>query len=501
MRAAPGRDPVLAHGRRSLPFALVGLLVGLAVGAGVLLTSPSLARATTVVELTAIRSQIDLTGAPTAAVTADTDAQLLASDEVVAAAAAAAGRTPEQARGALSVSAVALTRVLSISYEDRSAKAAEAGSRAAAAAFLAARERLVLDPVRAALASLGQVVDAPAPVAEGAAAAAPVVSPLGRQQAALAAELALNGAGTVLVEATTAPRQRANPEVPLGSGAATGALLGLGLGLLLSSGRPARPVAAGPAHRSGRRTAALGIALGLVGTAAGLAAASQVGTGPSATATVLVRPLVGNAYAGGDRDASVDLQTEAQVVRSDAVLSRAVPNGSTVTGLRARVRAERRPGSEVLAITVGGSTGDRATALAGDLARALLAEREERARQAVAAQAALLRERITQAQQLFDAAIALAAGAESVQGSLLGERLVLLREDLRALPTELRAGSVVEVQRVDTSAAVVLQVVLVVGGGLAGLVLGLLLGRRPRQGRPARGAGTTAAAQPVAAAS
>ena len=79
--------------------------------------------------------------------TIDTDAQLLAADEVIAAIATESGRPADDVRESLSVTARPLTRILEITYSDRSASSAPAGA-AGGGGFLAARDRIVIQPVR-----------------------------------------------------------------------------------------------------------------------------------------------------------------------------------------------------------------------------------------------------------------------------------------------------------------------------------------------------------------
>ena len=500
-----GRDPVLAHGRRALPWLLVGLLIGLAAGAGVWRARPVVAHASTVLELTSVLAQVDLGGSGgVKPVTVDTDAQLLTSDEVVFAAAAAAGRTVEQARASLTVSAAQLTRVLTLTYSDGSPRAAQAGAEAAATAFLQARERLVLTPVRTSLTKLGNVVDilpgadpaaaAPAPGT----AAADLATPAGRQQAAIAAELALTGPGVVLQHALALPAtDRGGIAVPLGSGAGVGALLMFGVGLwrVGSSRRSAASQAVpvpvptvgrrvpSPVERRRRRPLrplACGLALGLVGAAAGLGISSAaVDAGPTGTASFVVRPLAGTGFAARGFDNSVDLLTETQQVFSDAVLDKVVADpaitGATADGLRGHIDAAVPPGSEVITVAVRGGDADRVLTLARDLARATLQVRQDRAMAALVVQRNLLQSRIADSQTALDKSSA--PGGQAALTPVLSQRLVTLRDDLRSIPTEVDAGALI-----DSSSAVPVSRQLEYAGipvllGLLGAGLGARLGR------------------------
>ena len=502
------RDPVLAYGRRALPWLLVGTLLGLAAGAGVWRAQSAVAHASTVVELTAVSGQVDLVaGAPLQQVTVDTDAQLLTSDEVVLAAAAAAGRTTEQARGSLAITAAQLTRVLTLTYTDAAPRAARAGAEAAATAFLQARERLVIAPKRTSLTKLGNVVDilpgadpaagAPAPGT----AAADLATPAGRQQAAVAAELALTGPGVVLQHALALPAtDRGSVAVPLGSGAGVGGLLLFCIGLVRVRGRRSLAPHAGPAsmpsasrpvpspvvrpRRRPLRPLACGLVLGLVCAAAGLGvSALAVDAGPSGTASFVVTPLPGTAFAARGHDTSVDLLTEAQLVLSDAVLDQVVTDpavsGATVFGLRGHIDASVLPGSEVVTVAVRGGDSGRVLTLARDLAHATLQVRQDRATAARVVQRNLLQARIADSQTALDTASA--PGGQVALAPVLSQRLVTLRDDLRAIPTDpVDAGALI-----DSASGVPVSRVLLYAGvpvllGLLGAGLGARLGRHRR---------------------
>lgn len=502
------RDPVLTYGRRALPWLMVGLLLGLAAGAGVWRLQPAIANASTVVELTPVSAQVDLgAGGVLQQVTVDTDAQLITSDEVVLAAARAAGRTVAQARAALTVTAAQLTRVLTLTYSDASPKAAQAGAEAAATAFLQARERLVITPVRNSLTRLGNVVDvlpgadpaaaAPAPGT----AAADQATPAGRQRAAVAAQLALSGPGVVLQHALALPAtDRGSIAVPLGSGAGVGALLLFVIGLLRLRSRrslstpPADPAEArlagrpvpSPVIRRRRRTLrplACAAALGLVGVAAGLGLASVAAdAGPTGSSSFVVRPLAGTAFSARGRDNSVDLLTEAQLVMSDAVLDKVVADpaviGATNLGLRGHIDAAVLPGSEVITVAVRGGDSGRVLVLARDLARATLQVRQDRALAALVVQRNVLQTRIADSQAAL--ARSTAPGGQAALSPVLSQRLVTLRDLLRAVPTEVDAGGLIDSSSAVPVSRELLNLGIPVLAGLLGGGLGAWLGRHRR---------------------
>ncbi len=491
---ARSADPVLRFGRRSVPWLLVGLLLGLGVGVLLVARTTPLANASTVVELSAVEPQVDLnSSAPVKAVTVDTDAQLLTSDEVVQAAGAAAGRSPARARASLGVSAAQITRVITLTYTDPSPKRAQAGAEAAATALLRARERLVVVPLREQLRLLGQslaAVDAVDPVDPAAAPPAPsgdLVSPSGRQQAAVSAELALTGAGTVLQHALALPAtDRGSIAVPLATSAGVGALVLFLVGLLRD--RRAR-AAVDPAAASAReatvrpfrrlRAVVVTLVLGAVGVGAGLGVAAQVDDRPLGVASVVLRPLPGNAFSGRGRDESVALGTEAQLVSADDVLAKAVAGGrGTVLGLRDRVQADVLPSSEVLTVSVRGSTteGPRtATTVAG----ALLEVRQARAVAAYGRQRDTLTARIAETRAALTRAQG--PGGDPTLAPSLSQRVVTLTEDLRSLPTDVTPGSVIDTTSSPQVAKELLRRGLPVLLGGLGLLAGGLLARRGRR--------------------
>lgn len=254
------RDPVLAGLSTARWWVLAGMVVGLLAGGAVHLATPATTSATVSVQVTKVAPIVDLN--PVAPVirdlTADTDVQLVTSDEVLRAVAADLGVPTSSARESLTVQARPLTRVLNITYTDASQERASAGAEAAAAAFLLQRERLVIEPVRAYLAAVDTTTREAVPVAE--------IEEDGLLQdtdesddmeslrrRAVVQELELAGPGRVLEQARiSASGNRGDVEVPVGSGAGLGALVGLGLslGAARRRARASRP-AVRPAARAG----------------------------------------------------------------------------------------------------------------------------------------------------------------------------------------------------------------------------------------------------------
>lgn len=516
--AAGGGDPVVAYGLRGWRWALAGLVTGLAAGTAVVLATPPQYAATAAVEVSRVAPIVDpdAPGGDGRPLTIDTDAHIMTSDEVVSAAAQAAGRSPEQVRRAVRISARPLSRVLEITFMDQSPQVAKAGADSAAAAFLRARERLVVQPVHTYLQSLANGVDAAnAPDAAAAATAADVARLTTREQHAAALAAELPGPGALLENARiTSAADRGNIEVPLASGASLGALLGFTTGLLRNRRRlvhrtatrphprptPAEAMTAAGHSRTrargvgrawrGRRwrmlVATLVLALAGVGLGAGLAA--RIAVPAVAQTTVLLYPLPGTAFASRSADNTVDLRTEAQLALSDAVLQRVAARrpGGDVAALRASLRVAVLPRSEVIVVSARAGSGAQAAEIAQQVAKATLEIRHERAAAAYRRRAATLETQIKAAEAGLAAATkrAVPAGGESEEVKLLSQRLVSLRDEQRAGAAEpadpgaLAATSI----GVDRDARL-LRLAVVAAAGLVAALVGLWLGgRRWRRG-------------------
>jgi len=239
-------DAILTRGLRGRAW-LVGGLLGLLVGIGVHWTTPPEYTATTVVELSEAAAIIDLS--PVAArprlLSVDTDAQIVAADDVVSAVAEATGQTEPTVRRSLLVSARPLTRVLEVSYRTSSPEIAKVGSQQAAETFLVVRERLIVRPVEDYLVEVGERTESPkqAEVLTTADLTGQAQSRVeGWRQRAIAARLALRGAGSVLEQArVTSPADRGDVEVPVATGTFLGALLGVGVSLRPRGSPGSRP--------------------------------------------------------------------------------------------------------------------------------------------------------------------------------------------------------------------------------------------------------------------
>jgi hypothetical protein len=221
------------HGKAWLAGALIGLILG---GVFYGRTTPEYT-ATAAVELSAVSPAVDLGGVRgrPQMESVDTDAQMLASDEVVAAVAKASGDPEEFVRKSMGVTARNLTRVLELTYTSKSSKGALAGADSAAVGLLAVRQRLVIQPIDDYLSDVVKQTETPLDAA--------VVDPADRfgtaefrveswRERALTARLQVPDSGSVLERAHGATRaERGGIEVPLTSGVATGGLFGFLLGM------------------------------------------------------------------------------------------------------------------------------------------------------------------------------------------------------------------------------------------------------------------------------
>lgn len=226
-------------------FIAIGTVLGAAFGIAWIVSTPVTFEATTALELTSIAPQVNISsvGARPDPVTIDTDAQIATSDPVVRAITENSTRDAADVRANLDVAARPLTDVMTITYTAGSPAEAVDGASAAARAFLQEKDRLIVEPVRRYLTEVAS--EKPVVGTQGAVLALPsddIWALETRRQAALASELRLQGAGRV-VEASriTAPNDRGDVEVPLVTGAALGALLGLLLAVIAPAG-VSRPV-------------------------------------------------------------------------------------------------------------------------------------------------------------------------------------------------------------------------------------------------------------------
>jgi capsular polysaccharide biosynthesis protein len=523
-------DLVMRHLARGKVW-LAGAVLGTVVGGCFYWTTPAKFSATTAVELSAVSPTIDLgaaRGRPRLE-SVDTDARMLASDEVASAVAKASGDSQQWAQNSVAVTARTLTRVLEITYTSATPEGARAGANSAADGLLAARQRLIVAPINDYLTEVAKRTDTPLDYA--------VLNPTDRsgtaefrveswRDRALAARLALPNSGTLLQRASgsSAPK-RGDLEVPLTSGAALGALLALGLGMgvqRLRSGRSRQArriqlvVRQGGALRKARtqpgsfaagaaptirrrrhpylRATAWVVTLSAFGLVLGYGSATKLNASDIGRSTVLLRPLPGNAFANRNGDKAVDLKTDGQVALSDAVLepvATAFHNGLTVEILRRRLSVKLVDNAEVVIISYKGGGAAQAIDVAQRVAEQLLLVRTARAKEIFKEQAALMEPQLTSAEDRAAAGVTTASKRQKTNGiaqTILNQRVVSLRSQLRTVTSDPPGpGTILATTSPRQTGIRKIQFAIVAFSWLIATSIGLLIAAR--KPRPRRGAG------------
>ena len=229
-----------------------------------------------------------------------------------------------------------------------------------------------------------------------------------------------------------------------------------------------------------QRLSRLGIILiCAVGGLLGLLLAGSLRTPAVGEATILLRPLPGNAFAGRGGNTTVDLHTETAIPRSDEVLQRvSQADGNRVRPeeLRPRLKVRVIEPTEVLALSFRAPNAARAKALAEDVARATLAVRRERAVAEYARQSAILDPLIVAAEA--DLANVSAQPDNTDEVLALSDKLVTLRDQLNPVDQRPNPGEVLETSVAKDQDVPRLQAGIVGLGLLGGAGVGWLLSRR-----------------------
>jgi len=243
----PTLEQYLQTVRRHFLLLLISCLAGLLLGGYVLRQEEPLFTATTTILLTEIPSYaaLDPEDPDARKVTIDTDAALVRSQDVVSRVAERTQRDETDVRAALSVSAVALTDVLRVSFSDVDASRAARGAQVAAAALLDARAETLPGSQDEQVKRLRDRI-------------ARLITTLGDERVANHEELLVSrltslrrflnevlraspDSGTILRQAQVpAASERVNPEVKLASGAMLGLLGGLLFGVARDTTRRQR---------------------------------------------------------------------------------------------------------------------------------------------------------------------------------------------------------------------------------------------------------------------
>ena len=229
------------------------------------------------------------------------------------------------------------------------------------------------------------------------------------------------------------------------------------------SGRP---------RRIARGAVAIGIGL-LLGAAVGLLAPHVLPESYTATSRVLVNPT------GVGSPAQVQVDTEAQLVRSTSVIERAAKSGTALAGadtddIARRIGVGVSPNTTVLEISLRSDSAAEAKAGADLLANAYLADRAAASRGRIAARVTSLQDRLPDMK-----------GVQDGEG-LLADQLEQLKNDLLALDSsQVDAGRVISTASLPTHPSSPSHRIWMASGLGVGLMLGTLLAwawdQRPRR--------------------
>jgi capsular polysaccharide biosynthesis protein len=237
-----------------------------------------------------------------------------------------------------------------------------------------------------------------------------------------------------------------------------------------------------------RRSALLIVVLALTGTALGIAAGLRRAEDHTARASILVSPLDGNPfYPSGRGDDLINLETEAQLVRSDAVARATAERigdpadpGDMLSGLEVSVPAN----TQILNIAYTAGSDAVAVRRAQGFAEAYLDFRKARSEEVTRAKTERIQSQInTQNKALSDLVSRANTETNPARKSLLNEQIDGVTSQvgqLQAQLAELQTGSV-DPGQVITPAAVVSRSALTalltyaLAGGLIGLLLALAI--------------------------
>jgi polysaccharide biosynthesis transport protein len=253
-----------------------------------------------------------------------------------------------------------------------------------------------------------------------------------------------------------------------------------------------------------------------LGALAGWAYAQSMPATWTSSARVLVDPAVGNPFAPTPssvrQDELTSLQTEAQVARSAEVL-RAVARQSTdlTTGqLERRVQVSVPPNTQILEISYSASDPVVAQQVPNAVADSYLENRARRADEVNAARIDRVESQTLGVVNDLRAATAAAQVGSPAERSFQAELAEALRNELVSLRaqrsslenSESPAGAVISPASSATNAGALTELLMPVGGALAGLVIGCLLAvlLQRFRGKVRSGSEVEAAGLPVVAA-
>ncbi len=239
-----------------------------------------------------------------------------------------------------------------------------------------------------------------------------------------------------------------------------------------------------------RRHLVLIIVLGLLGSAAGVAAALRQGIRYTATASVLLNPLQGNPFAPDGRgEQLVNLETEAELVNTagvSALVIRKLRNDLSADEMKELVGVDNPTNTQVLRISFTGRSRDEALDGTQAFADSYLTYRSKRAKSVADARLARIRKQQSDTQaKLAEVTDELGdTPNSSARRAYLEERVSALASQLASFETEVSTltaadidpGQVISPAALPIAAGGTNAVLFGAAGGLAGVLIGALVG-------------------------
>lgn len=220
---------------------------------------------------------------------------------------------------------------------------------------------------------------------------------------------------------------------------------------------------------------ALGLVLLLVGGFLGAAAATLVPTAVIGEVSLVLRPTPGNAFSERSVRSYVDLETEAELPRSDEVLQRLASTPGMAlepAELRSRISARPLERTEVLVISYRGEDRVQAAEQARLVAETVLEVRAERSAAAIADQTAVLEAKLLEADQ--DLTAAAGVDGDPLLVPTLSRRVASLRGSYTdVVGRQPSPGSVIAASATPDPGARQLQLAVVAAGAGGGALIGV----------------------------
>jgi hypothetical protein len=229
------------------------------------------------------------------------------------------------------------------------------------------------------------------------------------------------------------------------------------------------------------------VVLTVVGAVLGFALASRSAARYTAEATVLVTPLAGNPYSpDGSGDDLINLETEAQLVTSDAVARTVATDAGTsnLSDLLDGLHVTVPPNTQILKVDYAAKDQSVARSRARSFARAYLDFRKSRADQVVSTKSTRIQDEIdTQTSQLDDLVKKQGVEKQAVRRSVLQKQIDGATTQIGQLRTALTdvqtaaadPGQVITPAHVVSRSPQSTRILFTAAGALVGLLIGLLV--------------------------